>query len=82
MFRRILVANRGEIACRVIRTAQRLGVEAVAVYSEADAKAQHVLRADRAVAIGPAPARDSYLRADRLIEAALAAGAQAHQHGE
>jgi len=81
MFRRILVANRGEIACRVIRTAQRLGVEAVAVYSEADAKAQHVLRADRAVAIGPAPARDSYLRADRLIEAALAAGAQAVHPG-
>lgn len=81
MFRRILVANRGEIACRVIRTARRLGVETVAVYSAADRHAQHVRLADQAVAIGPAPTRDSYLRGDRLIEAALASGAEAVHPG-
>ena len=61
MFRKILIANRGEIACRVIRTAQRLGIRTVAVYSEADARALHVERADEAYPIGPPPARESYL---------------------
>ncbi|MCB1741526.1 MAG: ATP-grasp domain-containing protein, partial [Gammaproteobacteria bacterium] len=81
MFERILIANRGEIACRVIRTANRLGVEAVAVYSDADRDALHVALADRSVHIGPAPATESYLRADRIIEAALRSGAQAIHPG-
>ena len=72
MFRRILIANRGEIACRVIRTARRLGVGTVAVFSDADAGARHVQLADRSVRIGPAPAAESYLRGDRIVEAALA----------
>ena len=72
---RILVANRGEIACRVIDTCRRLGIATVAVYSEADAGALHVSLADEAVPIGPAPARESYLVADRLVEAAVASGA-------
>ncbi len=81
MFDRILIANRGEIACRVIRTARRMGVSAVAVYSDADAGAQHVLQADEAVRIGPAPAAESYLRGERIIEAALQTGAQAIHPG-
>ncbi|MCC7282759.1 MAG: biotin/lipoyl-binding protein [Acetobacteraceae bacterium] len=81
MFRKLLVANRGEIAARVMRTAKRLGIRTVAVFSEADAGAMHVTMADEAVAIGPAPARDSYLRIDRLIEAARAAGAEAIHPG-
>ena len=81
MFRRILVANRGEIACRVIRTCRRLGVGTVAVYSQADATAQHVRQADLAYPIGgPRPA-DSYLRGDAIIEAALRAGAEAIHPG-
>ncbi|NNG98635.1 urea carboxylase [Gordonia araii NBRC 100433] len=72
---RVLVANRGEIACRVMDTAARLGVETVAVYSDADEAARHVRMADRAVRLGPAPATESYLRADAVIEAALATGA-------
>ncbi|WP_300622367.1 biotin carboxylase N-terminal domain-containing protein [Dokdonella sp.] len=81
MFKRILIANRGEIACRVIRTCRRLGIEAVAVYSEADATAQHVRQADRAYPIGgPRPA-DSYLRGDAIIAAALASGAEAIHPG-
>ena len=70
MFGKILIANRGEIACRVIDTARRLGVATVAVYSEADRDARHVDVADQAFAIGPAPARQSYLDAGRIIDAA------------
>jgi 3-methylcrotonyl-CoA carboxylase alpha subunit len=81
MFERILIANRGEIACRIARTCRRLGVSPVAVYSEADARAQHVKLADAAFLIGgPRPA-DSYLRGDAVIEAALRAGAQAIHPG-
>ncbi|RIY01630.1 acetyl/propionyl/methylcrotonyl-CoA carboxylase subunit alpha [Aureimonas flava] len=75
MFRKILVANRGEIACRVMRTAQRMGIATVAVYSDADARAPHVLMADEAVRLGPAPAAESYLRPDLILEAARATGA-------
>ena len=67
---RLLIANRGEIACRVIRTARRMGVETVAVFSEADRGALHVAMADNGVCIGPAPALQSYLRPDRILEAA------------
>ena len=76
MFGKILIANRGEIACRVIRTARALGVKTVAVYSDADANAIHVAMADEAVRLGPAPVADSYLRGDLIIEAALKTGAQ------
>lgn len=76
MFGKILIANRGEIACRVIRTARALGVKTVAVYSDADANAMHVAMADEAVRLGPAPVADSYLRGDQIIEAALKTGAQ------
>ena len=81
MFAKILIANRGEIACRVIRTARRLGIRTVAVYSEADAHAWHVELADEAVAIGPPPARDSYLRGEKIIAAAVATGAEAIHPG-
>ncbi len=81
MFRKILIANRGEIACRVMRTARRLGVRTVAVHSEADAGAQHVLQADEAVLIGPPPPRESYLKGDAIIAAALASGAEAIHPG-
>ncbi|MFP5383898.1 MAG: acetyl-CoA carboxylase biotin carboxylase subunit [Gammaproteobacteria bacterium] len=80
-FKTILVANRGEIACRVMRTATRLGYGTVAVYSEADAQAPHVMQADRAVCIGPAPTGESYLRIDRIIEACKASGADAVHPG-
>ncbi len=81
MFAKILIANRGEIACRIMQTARRLGVETVAVYSDADAAARHVALADEAVHIGPPPPAESYLRADRIIAAALARGAQAIHPG-
>ena len=81
MFNKLLIANRGEIACRIIHTANRLGVRSVAVYSEADVNARHVSLADEAIAIGPAPARDSYLVAEKLLEAAKRTGAEAIHPG-
>ena len=70
MFTKILIANRGEIACRIARTARRMGIATVAVHSDADARAQHVLACDEAVAIGPAPVSESYLKSDRILAAA------------
>jgi 3-methylcrotonyl-CoA carboxylase alpha subunit len=81
MFKKILIANRGEIACRVAASARRLGVQTVAVYSDADANAKHVLACDEAVHIGPPAPKESYLRGDRIIAAALATGAQAVHPG-
>ena len=81
MFSKILIANRGEIACRVIRTAQRLGIATVAVYSEADRSAMHVELADEAWPIGPAPARDSYLSIKAILDAARNSGAEAMHPG-
>ena len=81
MINSLLVANRGEIACRIFRTARRLGIRTIGVFSDADAGARHVREADEAVRIGPAAARDSYLSIERLIEAARASGAQAIHPG-
>ncbi|WP_168414551.1 acetyl/propionyl/methylcrotonyl-CoA carboxylase subunit alpha [Acinetobacter indicus] len=81
MFEKILIANRGEIACRVIRTAKKLGIATVAVYSDADAQAQHVKLADEAVYIGESPAAQSYLQIERIIQAAKTTGAQAIHPG-
>ena len=81
MFRSILIANRGEIACRIIATCRRLGIHTVAVYSEADANARHVRLADQAVLIGPAAAAQSYLRIERILEAADRTGAEAIHPG-
>ncbi|AOE50010.1 acetyl/propionyl/methylcrotonyl-CoA carboxylase subunit alpha [Kangiella sediminilitoris] len=81
MFTKILIANRGEIACRVIQTAQKLGIRTVAVYSEADKNARHVAMADEAIYLGPAPAKDSYLKTDLIIKAAKDTGAQAIHPG-
>jgi 3-methylcrotonyl-CoA carboxylase alpha subunit len=81
MFSSVLIANRGEIACRITRTAHRLGMRVIAVYSEADAEGLHVKLADEAVAIGPASVRDSYLRPDRILEAAARTGAEAIHPG-
>ena len=81
MLRTLLIANRGEIACRVIRTARKMGIATVAVYSDADAGSAHVAMADRAVRIGPAPARESYLRGDVILAAAKETGADAIHPG-
>ena len=81
MFKKILIANRGEIACRVIKTARRMGIATVAVFSEADREARHVALADEAVCIGPPPSRESYLQMDRIIEACKQTGAQAVHPG-
>ena len=81
MFDKILIANRGEIACRVIKTARAMGVRTVAVYSEADANAMHVAMADEAVCIGPAPAAESYLKADVILEVCKSTGAKAVHPG-
>ncbi|OTG80357.1 acetyl/propionyl/methylcrotonyl-CoA carboxylase subunit alpha [Acinetobacter sp. ANC 4648] len=81
MFEKILIANRGEIACRVIRTAKKLGIATVAIYSDADANSQHVKQADEAIYIGESPASQSYLQIDRIIQAALDTGAQAIHPG-
>jgi propionyl-CoA carboxylase alpha chain len=81
MFTKILIANRGEIACRVIATAHKMGIQTVAVYSEADKEARHVQLADEAVLLGPAPSRESYLVAEKIIAAAKATGAQAIHPG-
>src|SRR5437870_6959795 len=81
MFKRILIANRGEIACRVIKTARRMGIETVAVYSEADRDALHVEMADDAVLIGPPAAAESYLLMDKIVEACRKTGAEAVHPG-
>ena len=81
MFSKILIANRGEIACRVIQTARKLGIATVAVYSDADAHARFVRMADEAWRLGEAPVQDSYLRADRILAIAQASGAQAIHPG-
>jgi propionyl-CoA carboxylase alpha chain len=80
-FDKILIANRGEIACRVIKTCKQMGIQTVAVYSEADARSLHVQLADEAVCVGPAPSADSYLRMDRILEACKQTGAQAVHPG-
>ena len=81
MFKRILIANRGEIACRIIKTARRMGIETVAVYSEADRDALHVEMADDAVLIGPPAAAESYLVMEKIIEACRKTGAEAVHPG-
>ena len=81
MLTKILIVNRGEIACRVIFTARKMGIETVAVYSDADREARHVELADEAVHIGPAPSRDSYLQAEKIIVACKQTGAQAVHPG-
>ena len=81
VFNKILIANRGEIACRVMRTAARMGIATVAVYSEADRNALHVEMADEAICIGPAPSAESYLRIERIVQACLDSGAQAVHPG-
>src|SRR5215468_9688115 len=81
MFKKILIANRGEIACRVIKTARRMGIKSVAVYSEADRDALHVEMADEAVFIGPPAAAESYLLIDGIVEACRKTGAEAVHPG-
>src|SRR5499427_7512382 len=81
MFKKILIANRGEIACRIIKSAHKLGIKTVAVYSEADRDGLHVEMADEAIGIGPPPAAQSYLRIDKIIEACRSTGADAVHPG-
>src|SRR5215469_15488389 len=81
MFDTILIANRGEIACRIIATCRKMGVRTVAVYSDADAPGLHARLADAAVHIGPSPSRESYLNIERILEAARQTGAQAIHPG-
>ena len=81
MIEKLLIANRGEIACRIIRTAHDMGIATVAVYSDADARALHVRSADEAVHIGPSPAAESYLVGEKIIAAAKQTGAQAIHPG-
>src|SRR3954453_7490229 len=81
MFKKILIANRGEIACRIIKTARRMGIATVAVYSDADARAPHVGMADEAVRLGPPPASESYLDAELIIDACRVTGAAAVHPG-
>ena len=81
MIQKLLIANRGEIACRIIRTARDMGIATVAVYSDADARALHVRSADEAVHIGPSPAAESYLVGEKIIAAAKDTGAQAIHPG-
>src|SRR5262245_36895062 len=81
MFKKILIANRGEIACRVIKTARKLGIRTVAVYSDADRDALHVEMADEAVHIGPAPAAQSYLLIEKIVDACKETGAEAVHPG-
>ena len=76
MFEKILIANRGEIAVRIIRACREMGIQTVAVYSEADREALHTMLADEAVCIGPAPSRESYLDMERILSAAVATGAR------
>src|SRR3546814_6087560 len=81
MIQSLLIANRGEIACRIIRTARQMGIRTIAVYSDADAKALHVGQADEAIHIGPSPAIESYLAGDKILAAAKASGAEAIHPG-
>ena len=81
MFKKILIANRGAIACRIARTLKSMGIASVAVYSDADRHSQHVAHADEAIRIGPAPASESYLRVDAILDAARKSGAQAIHPG-
>lgn len=81
MFKKVLIANRGEIACRIMRTLKKMGIKSVAIYSQADAGARHVLDADEAVCIGAAPATESYLNADKILQVALETGAEAIHPG-
>ncbi|MBS0270735.1 MAG: urea carboxylase, partial [Proteobacteria bacterium] len=81
MFRKVLIANRGAIACRIIRTLNRMGIASVAVYSEADRHSMHVMQAGEAVAIGPSPAAESYLKFDAILDAAKKTGADAIHPG-
>lgn len=81
LFDKILIANRGEIACRVMRTAKRMGIKTVAIYSEADARSMHVRMADEAYCVGGPKSQDSYLQMNRILDVALKSGAQAIHPG-
>ena len=81
MFKKILIANRGEIACRIIASCRQMGIATVAVYSEADTRARHVRMADQAVLLGPAPSAESYLNIDRVLDAVRQTGAEAVHPG-